>query len=149
MQDMVESILGGRSGEGGGGILGGLLGAGGGAAALVPALLAMLGEKGGPGGGGGLGALVAAFESNGLGDVVGSWVGTGQNLPITAQQIQQALGPKVRELAQQHGLGQDAVTTALSQLLPGLVDHLTPDGQLPAGNALEQTLSGLRSKLGF
>lgn len=98
---------------------------------------------------GGLGGLVQAFQQKGLGDIVGSWVGTGQNLPISPQQIQQVLGPQVAQLASQHGLTADAVTRTLSQVLPGLVDQLTPDGQLPAGTALEQGLSALRSKLGI
>ncbi len=110
---------------------------------LAGSLLGMLGRSGG------LAGLVQSFEQAGLGNVVGSWVGTGQNLPVTSQQIQQALGPQVQQLAQQHGLGADAVSSALSQLLPGLVDHLTPAGQLPSGNALEQNLASLRSQLGF
>ncbi len=110
---------------------------------LAGSLLGMLG------GSGGLAGLVQAFEQAGMGNVVGSWVSTGQNLPVTAQQIQQALGPQVQQIAQQHGMGPDAVSAALSQVLPGLVDHLTPTGQLPSGNALEQSLASLRSQLGF
>ncbi len=126
------------------GAAGSLLGGQGGATSpLARSVLDMLGQSGG------LAGLVRSFEQAGLGNVVGSWVGTGQNLPVSAQQVQQALGPKVQELARQHGLGQDAVTGALAQLLPGLVDHLTPGGQLPTGSALEQGLSGLRSKLGL
>ena len=52
-------------------------------------------------------------------------------------------------MAAQHGITAEAAAQALSQILPGLVDHLTPGGQLPAGNALEQGLSALRSKLGI
>ena len=97
---------------------------------------------------GGLSGLVQAFEKAGLGNVIGSWVGTGQNLPVTAQQIQQALGPHVSRIAQQHGIGAEAVSSVLSQLLPAMVDHLTPNGQLPSGNTLDQGLASLRSKLG-
>ena len=98
--------------------------------------------------GGGLGGLVQAFQQNGLGHLMDSWIGTGQNLPVSSDQIQQALGPKVQELAQQHGMSTDAVSQALSQFLPGLVDHLTPNGQLPQGG-LGAGLSALRSELGI
>lgn len=97
---------------------------------------------------GGLGGLVRSFQQSGLGNLVESWIGTGQNLPASSGQIQQALGPKVQELAQQHGMSADAVSQALSQFLPGLVDRLTPDGQVPQGG-LGQGLSALRSKLGI
>jgi uncharacterized protein YidB (DUF937 family) len=99
--------------------------------------------------GGGLTGLVQTLQQKGLGDVVGSWVGTGANLPISPQQVQAALDGPVQQLAAQHGLSADAVSKTLSQLLPGLVDHLTPGGQLPSGNALEQGLSALRSKFGL
>jgi uncharacterized protein YidB (DUF937 family) len=98
--------------------------------------------------GGGLSGLVQTLQQNGLGEVVGSWVGTGQNLPISPQQVQQALGGQVQQLAAKHGLSPDAVSQTLSQILPGLVDHLTPGGQTPSGQALEQGLAALRSKLG-
>jgi uncharacterized protein YidB (DUF937 family) len=124
-------------------LAGSLLGGGaGGSSPLMKSVLDMLGQ------GGGLGGLVQAFQQNGLGNLVDSWVGTGQNLPASPGQIQQALGPKVQELAQQHGMSADAVSQALSQFLPGLVDHLTPNGQLPQGGA-ETGLAALRSKLGF
>ncbi len=101
------------------------------------------------GGQGGLGGLVQAFQQNGLGKQVESWIGTGQNLPVSAAQIQQVLGPKVQALAAQHGMSVDAVSQAVSQLLPHLVDQLTPNGQAPqGGDALAQGLSALRSKLG-
>ncbi len=98
--------------------------------------------------GGGLGSLVQAFQQNGLGHLMDSWIGTGQNLPVSPAQIQQVLGPRVQQLAQQHGMSPDAVSQALSQLLPGLVDHLTPNGHLPQGD-LGAGLSALRSRLGL
>ncbi len=125
------------------GILGGGTASG---SKISSSLLDMLGG----GQGGGLAGLVQAFQQNGLGKLVDSWVGTGQNLPVTPAQIQQVLGPKVRDLAQQHGLSEGAVSQAVSQLLPGLVDQLTPGGRLPqGGDALAQGLSALRSRLGL
>ena len=113
---------------------------------LAKSVMEMIGS----GQGGGLNGLVQAFQQNGLGKLVESWIGTGQNLPVSPAQIQQTLGPKVQELAQQHGMSTESVSQALSQLLPGLVDHLTPNGQLPqGGDALAQGLAALRSKFGI
>ena len=109
---------------------------------LAKSVIDMLGQ------GGGLGGLVQAFQQSGLGHLMDSWIGTGQNLPVSPGQIQQALGPKVQELAQQHGMSADAVSQALSQFLPGLIDHLTPNGQVPQGG-VGAGLSALRSKLGI
>lgn len=119
-------------------------GSAGGSPALMKSALDMLGSNQGAG----LGGLVQAFQQNGLGHLVDSWIGTGRNLPVSPSQIQQALGPKVQEIAKQHGMSADAVSQALSQVLPGLVDHLTPNGQLPQGG-LGEGLSALRSKLGI
>ncbi len=150
MQDMVESILGGRSSEGGGvgNILGGLVGAGGGAAALVPALLALLaGKAGGAGGAGGLGGLVSAFEKAGLGDIVGSWVGTGPNRAISPEQVQQGLGADtMQQLSAQSGLSVGQVAEHLSTVLPGLVNEVTPGGKMPDLASLQGMLGGLFGK---
>lgn len=98
---------------------------------------------------GGLNSLIQTLQQKGLGGVVNSWVGTGHNLPISAQQVQQALGGHVQQLAAQHGLSPEAVSQPLSQGLPGLIDHLTPGGQVSSGQSLEQGLTALRSKLGL
>lgn len=126
-------------------IAGSLLGGNAGASSnLMRSVLDQLGS----GQAGGLGGIVQAFQQNGLGHLMDSWVGTGQNLPVSAAQIQQALGPKVQDLARQHGMSPDAVAKALTQLLPGVIDHLTPNGQLPQGGGLSAGLSALRSTLG-
>ena len=96
---------------------------------------------------GGLSGLIQCFHDKGLGGLAASWVGTGQNLPITANQIQNVLGSeKVKELAAQAGISPEVAGTALSQLLPALVDKLTPNGQIPQhANVLESCLSMLQS----
>ncbi|HBY61688.1 MAG TPA: hypothetical protein DEH78_17845 [Solibacterales bacterium] len=88
---------------------------------------------------GGLGGLVSAFQKGGLGDVVNSWVGVGQNLPISPEQLQGVLGSDaIGGLASKLGLSPEAAGSQLSQLLPTLIDQLTPNGQMPAaGNLLE------------
>jgi uncharacterized protein YidB (DUF937 family) len=113
-------------------------GAGGGQADLLGALLGMLGQGGGLGG---LAGLVQKFEQGGLGDAVGSWVGTGHNLPVSADQISAVLGSDtVARLAEQAGLGHGNVAHQLSQMLPQLIDKLTPNGQLPQGGDLGAAL---------
>ena len=80
---------------------------------------------------GGIGNLVKTFEQRGLGGVVQSWIGTGQNLPINPQQIIAAIGEdKVTALAGKFGMTPQQVQEKLSTLLPQVVDKLSPDGQL-------------------
>lgn len=93
--------------------------------------------------GGGLAALVQQFEQGGLGHVIGSWIGTGQNLPITAEQLHSVLGSEqVQQIAQQLGLNSTEVLGQLSQLLPQVVDKMTPNGAVPADGGAG-ALSGL------
>ncbi len=81
---------------------------------------------------GGIQGVVAEFEKTGFGQHVQSWVGTGPNLPITADQIQQVLSSeKVKELAAKFGIPVDTVTEMLAKYLPAAVDQATPDGKLP------------------
>ena len=81
---------------------------------------------------GGLGGLVNKLQQGGLGDVVNSWVGSGQNQPVSPGQLGSALGPSIlKTVSQVTGLSEDDLTKQLSQVLPGLVDKLTPNGKLP------------------
>lgn len=98
---------------------------------------------------GGLPGLLQKFQASGLGDQVASWVGTGSNLPISAQQIQQVLGGgHLEQLAQQSGMDHGQAAEGLSQLLPQVVDHLTPGGQMPqGGDLMSGALDLLKGKL--
>jgi Uncharacterized protein conserved in bacteria len=79
-----------------------------------------------------LSAIVARLEQAGLGDQVKSWIGTGQNLPVSAQQLQQVLGNDVvRQLATRFGIPVDQLSTVLAQVLPGAVGRASPEGALP------------------
>lgn len=94
---------------------------------------------------GGLGGLVEKFKGAGLGDVVSSWVSTGGNLPVNAQQITQALGPKaVQFLSEKSGLSPDKVAAGLTYVLPLIVDKLTPNGKLPENKFLAEGLTVLK-----
>lgn len=83
---------------------------------------------------GGLGGLVDRFHQNGMGDIVSSWIGKGQNLPITADQIASVLGSgTLGNIASQLGIDPAQASGQLAQMLPGLIDKLTPHGTLPEG----------------
>jgi uncharacterized protein YidB (DUF937 family) len=76
--------------------------------------------------------LFKQFQQNGLGDAVDSWINTGPNKSVAPDQISNALGPEVIEnLSQRTWLSKDQITQILSQVLPGMVDQLTPQGRLP------------------
>ena len=82
---------------------------------------------------GGLGALIDRFRNNGLEDAINSWIGTGQNQAISPGQLRQALGQEtVEDLSQRTGLPHGDLLSQLSNILPGVVDRLTPNGRLPS-----------------
>jgi uncharacterized protein YidB (DUF937 family) len=86
---------------------------------------------------GGLGGLVQSFQQGGLAEVVNSWVSTGQNLPVSAEQLQAVLGGgQLQNIAAQLGVSPEQASGSLAELLPQVVDKLTPDGQLPQGGEL-------------
>ena len=82
---------------------------------------------------GGLGALIDRFRNNGFEDAINSWIGTGQNQAISPGQLRQALGQEtVEDLSQRTGLPHGDLLSQLSNILPGVVDRLTPNGRLPS-----------------
>ena len=90
---------------------------------------------------GGLGGLLNKLEQGGLGDVTKSWVGSGQNQPVSPGQLGTALGPNIiKVLAQKSGLSEEELSKQLSQVLPGIVDKLTPNGRLPTAAELSQRM---------
>jgi len=98
---------------------------------------------------GGLSGLVTAFEKSGLGGVVASWVGTGQNLPISVEQLQSVLGnEQVQAIAQKLGLSTQDASRSLAEMLPQVVDKLTPTGTLPE-DAAAGGLAGMLKGFGL
>ena len=86
---------------------------------------------------GGLGGLLEKLQQSGHGEVTKSWIGSGQNQPISPGSLGSALGPSIiKALAEKTGVSEQEVTAQLSQLLPGLVDKLTPQGRLPTHDEL-------------
>jgi uncharacterized protein YidB (DUF937 family) len=78
---------------------------------------------------GGVQGIVAQLEQQGLGGTVRSWVGSGANQPITADQIHQAFGSDtVKQLAARVGMSPEDLAAKLSQILPQAIDKLTPGG---------------------
>jgi uncharacterized protein YidB (DUF937 family) len=99
---------------------------------------------------GGISGLIQSFNQQGLGDVISSWVGTGANAPITPEQLQEVLGSDViQQLAEKSGVSIDAAKTQLAELLPSLIDKVTPEGKVPEGGLLDigqELLQGLFSQ---
>lgn len=118
LDSVLGSVLGGNQQQGGLG-------------ALLPVITSMLSNDGQQGG---LGGLVEKFQQAGMGDVVGSWIGKGENMPISADQLTQVLGSgAVSDIAAKLGIDPSQAAGSLSEMLPGIIDKLTPDGQAPEG----------------
>jgi len=85
----------------------------------------------------GLDVLLRQFQQNGFGEVINSWIGPGQNQPISPTELHQAMGQNtVNDLSRQTGAPQDELLALLSKYLPGIIDKLTPNGQLPSQSDL-------------
>ncbi len=135
---LLDSVLGGLMGGGQGGasspmgnILGSLLGGGAQGGGMGQAMGGGMGQAMG-GMGGGLGGLMSQFEQAGLGHIAQSWVGNGQNQPVSPQQLQSVFGDnQVQNMASQAGMQPQDFLSQLSQHLPNAVNGMTPNGQLP------------------
>jgi uncharacterized protein YidB (DUF937 family) len=93
---------------------------------------------------GGISGLQKMFQDKGLGGIVSSWVGTGQNLPISADQLQSVLhSGALQQVAQKAGIDPSQLTSMMSTLLPHVVDQLTPNGQVPDAGALQQMMKAV------
>ena len=112
--------------------------AGGNSNPIVAAVLQMIQNQ--PGG---VSGLLQQFHEKGLGDLVNSWVGTGQNQQISPDQVQKVLGTEqVQQVAEKAGISPDAASSKLAEFLPMIMDQLTPNGQVPEqGSLLESGMS--------
>jgi len=103
------------------GVLGGLVGAG-----INSALQGYIQQQGG------LGAVVQKFEQQGMGGIVQSWIGTGSNQAVSADQLQQVLGADlVQQLSAKLGMPASDLLAKLAQVLPDAIDKMTPQGVIP------------------
>ena len=131
--DQVGGALGGALGQGGGGVKG----------VLLQQLVAMLSKPGA------LQQLMGSFQGAGLENILQSWVGTGQNLPISPDQVKQVLGSgKVAELAKSAGISESETASSLSGLLPQVIDKITPGGNVPAQGELGNLMGSLGKLFG-
>ena len=152
----VDKILGGLLGGSGGGDLGSILGqlAGGRSSSavgqrggginpqllmmLLPVVLAFLK-------GGGLEKILGGFRAKGLSAEADSWVGTGDNQPVTGGQVREAVGEdELARIAQQAGVSEDEAAEGMAQLLPGLVDSASPDGELAPPENVDSAFAQLQ-----
>lgn len=94
---------------------------------------------------GGVGGLLESFQQKGLGGIVSSWVGTGANEAISPQQVESALGnQQVADIATKLGVSTQDASSHIAQWLPAVIDHLTPNGQVPgSGSNLMEMGAGL------
>lgn len=124
------------------GSLGGQAPAAGGQGALLSGLMTMIDNAGG------VQAVLQQLQQSGIADQVMSWIGTGQNLPVSGDQLAAALGQdKVAQVAAQAGVSPDQAAGGLAALLPQIIDQLTPQGQVPTDDMLSQGLNLLRGRL--
>lgn len=92
----------------------------------------------------GLGGLINKLGNNGLSSQISSWIGTGKNEPLTAEQVQDALGKDtVAKAAEQAGVSPQQAAEGLAKALPTMVDHVSPDGSL---NVPTQPAAGQASR---
>ena len=100
---------------------------------------------------GGLPGIISKFQHGGMTEHVDSWVGTGQNMPVSGNQLQEILGMgSIGEIAQQLGMSHSDASSGLAQVLPELINHLTPSGQVPDNHndLLAQAMSMLNKRAG-
>ncbi len=97
---------------------------------------------------GGLDGLQKKFDAAGLGDKFKSWVGGGENQPVSAAEIKQVLPDQVQNMSNDLGKSPDEVAGQISELLPDVVNKVTPDGVIPDISTLTDKLGGLSKLLG-
>lgn len=125
LDDILKSVTGGEGNSQGGGLMDSIMGLVGGNSK-------------------GLGGLVEKFTSGGLGDIVGSWIGKGENKPVSPDQISNVLGDgKIAEIAKKAGLDPKTASSKISEILPAVVDKLTPNGKVDKDDNAGFDLSSL------
>jgi uncharacterized protein YidB (DUF937 family) len=162
LDDLIKDAAGGTGGGGLGDLLGGLAGGdgddalsgilgkvtgggqgGGGMGSLLTGLVPMVGSLLA---GGGLQKVLASLQANGLGAQAASWLGTGANEPISADDVRKVVGDaELAKIAGELGVSEDDAAAAVAKVLPEVVDKVSPDGQLPPEKELDSALGRLGS----
>src|SRR5262245_20363139 len=123
--------------------------------ALLPVILAMLNKRQGggltPGAGmGGIGAMLEQFQRAGYGEQARSWVSTGLNVSISREILAQVFGRDgLAQIASQAGLSEQQASAGLTEVLPEVVDRLTPQGEVPDLDALAASVGDLQRRIGL
>jgi uncharacterized protein YidB (DUF937 family) len=156
LDDLLGGLLGGKGGGGGGleDILGQLTegqgtttgtragtGAGGGMlAALLPLIASFLQN-------GGLNKILAGFQQKGMSSQDASWVGTGDNEPVTGAEIEEVVGAdEIQAIAQQLGISEEQAAAAVAEVLPRVVDRVSPEGELPTEPDLDDLFAQIAGR---
>lgn len=140
IEKMLSGVLGGQGG-GVGGMLSGLAGGGGGGAGMLGMLMPMVG---GLLAGGGLQKIMSGLEHQGAGEQAKSWVATGENQPVSGQQMKEAVGAdQVAQVAEKLGVSHDQAAEVLAKVIPHVVDKASPDGAMPSQEAVDSTVGAL------
>jgi uncharacterized protein YidB (DUF937 family) len=161
LDDLIKGVSGGQGG-GLGGLLGGLAGGGGTGGGLGGVLGGLTGggdaQAGGMGGllgsllpalgglltGGGLQKVLSGFQANGLSAQADSWIGTGENAPISGADVRKAVGDdQIAQIAARLGVSEDEAADAVAQVLPTVVDRVSPDGHLAPESELDAAFGAL------
>lgn len=147
LDGLLGEVMNGLSGRMPGTMDGAPQGAGGlpgamGKGALLAMVLQLLQQSGG------IGGLLSRMQQSGYGAQAQSWIGTGRNQPISPDALSQIFGGQLGPIAQQLGLSHEEAASQVSQALPEVVDHMTPQGSIPAGDndIVAQALETLRQQ---
>ncbi|MCE5194702.1 MAG: YidB family protein [Nitrospiraceae bacterium] len=96
---------------------------------------------------GGLEGMIQSFKTKGLGELIGSWIGTGKNIPISADQIKDAFGSgQLQKIAGNLGISKEMASEKLAEFLPKIIDKLTPDGKVPSQEILAKAMEMFKGK---
>ncbi len=143
LDDILGGLMGGGGKGGSGGLqdmLGGLMGGGGssgGMGALLPVLGGLLAS-------GGLSKIMGGMKASGLSAQADSWVGTGENQPVSPADLEKVVGKEeMQRIAQQLGVSESEAAEAVSKALPEVVDKVSPNGQLPPEQDLDEAFGKL------
>ena len=96
---------------------------------------------------GGIGGLLEKLKGSGLGDAASTWVGKGENQPVSGDQLESAFGSDaIAQIAERVGIPKERASALLSQYLPMVINHLTPNGKVEEGSWLEKGLGFLKAQ---
>lgn len=99
---------------------------------------------------GGLQGMLQQFQQAGLGQQAQSWVSTGQNMPISPDDLMKVFGQgQMQQWSQSLGMNPQETAGGLASVLPNFIDQLTPKGQMPQANEMDALLGGLKKSLGM